>query len=122
MIVDDEPKACKNLQGFLEKKGCQVQTASDGNEAMEKARKFHPQVILLDILMPGPQSLDVLRWVKQWKPEVEVIMTTAVISHETQEKFSRAGAYACLQKPLYFELVWETVQQALKHQKSFLSR
>ena len=53
LVVDDEPKVCKLLKDFLEKGGFDVVEASGGDAAISKAQAFHPDLILLDVLLPG---------------------------------------------------------------------
>ena len=53
LVVDDEPKVCKLLKDFLEKESFDVVEASGGDAAISKAQAFHPDLILLDVLLPG---------------------------------------------------------------------
>jgi len=86
MLVDDHPLFIEGLQYVLKTHGIEViGTAKDGREALEKARKWKPDIILMDIKMPGYSGLDALRLVKAEMPDIKVIMLT--ISEEDDDLF-----------------------------------
>jgi DNA-binding response OmpR family regulator len=61
LIVDDEPTILSTVQAYLEREGFVVQTAQDGPAALKAARAFRPDLIVLDIMLPGMDGLEVLR-------------------------------------------------------------
>ena len=89
LVVDDEPDFCEALGDFLEAKGCSVLEAHDGDQALAVYRQERPDVVLLDIRMPGKDGLETLRELRAFDPEARVIMITAVLEEELDKQ---AGA------------------------------
>jgi two-component system alkaline phosphatase synthesis response regulator PhoP len=83
LLVDDEPAIVETVRAYLEAEGYAVQTASDGPEALKLARSFHPDVIVLDLMLPGLDGLEVLRRLRQ-VCDVYVLLLTAK-THETDK-------------------------------------
>ncbi|MBI3942735.1 MAG: response regulator transcription factor [Chloroflexi bacterium] len=76
LIVDDEPAIVRTLQAYLEKEGYAIYTAADGPTALTTARAFHPDLIILDIMLPGVDGIEVLRRLRQ-ESDAYVLMLTA---------------------------------------------
>jgi DNA-binding NtrC family response regulator len=100
LIVDDEIEVCKALELFLTKKGYRVSIAADGTSALELVKENKPDIVLLDIIMPGMWGTDVLKQIKKIDPLINVIMTTAVGDTNEIEKALKGGALDYLIKPL----------------------
>ena len=100
LVVDDEPDALELLQAFLEAKGYEVLTASDGEEALQKVKEERPHLMLLDVRMPKLTGLEVLKRVREIDREVGVIMVTAVNEEETGRQALQMGAFDYITKPL----------------------
>jgi two-component system alkaline phosphatase synthesis response regulator PhoP len=83
LLVDDEPAIVETVRAYLEAEGYAVQTACDGPEALTLARSFHPDVIVLDLMLPGLDGLEVLRRLRQ-ASDVYVLLLTAK-THETDK-------------------------------------
>ena len=77
MVVDDEPGMCNVLRRVLEKEGYRVITASDGETALRLIKTKTPDVILLDILMPGIDGREVCRRVREFSTKTQIIYFTA---------------------------------------------
>jgi len=76
LIVDDEQSIVKTVQAYLEEQGYIVQTAGDGPAALKAARAFRPDLVVLDIMLPGLDGIEVLRRLRQ-ESDVYVLMLTA---------------------------------------------
>ena len=83
LLVDDEPVIVETVRAYLEAEGYAVQTASDGPEALTLARSFRPEVIVLDLMLPGLDGFEVLRRLRQ-ASDVYVLLLTAK-THETDK-------------------------------------
>jgi two-component system, OmpR family, alkaline phosphatase synthesis response regulator PhoP len=83
LLVDDEPAIVETVRAYLEAEGYTVQTASDGPGALTLARSFHPDIIVLDLMLPGLDGLEVLRRLRQIS-DVYVLLLTAK-THETDK-------------------------------------
>jgi two-component system alkaline phosphatase synthesis response regulator PhoP len=76
LIVDDEPSIVKLVEAYLKPEGYEVYTASDGNSALKAARAFKPDLIVLDIMLPGMDGIELLTHLRR-ESEVYVILLTA---------------------------------------------
>ena len=103
LIVDDEAEIVVILQRFLESKQYEVTTAANGTEAMEKVREEHPEVVLLDINMPGKSGLEVLAEIQALNLGIGVIMVTAQIDEMSGRFALGNGAFDYITKPFDFE-------------------
>jgi two-component system alkaline phosphatase synthesis response regulator PhoP len=83
LLVDDELVIVETVRAYLEVEGYMVQTASDGPGALTLARSFHPDIIVLDLMLPGLDGLEVLRRLRQ-RSDVYVLLLTAK-AHETDK-------------------------------------
>src|SRR5690348_432163 len=104
LIVDDEAAARTALVTLLRREGFDVAHASNGDEAMAECASFRPDLILLDIMMPGMSGFDVCRKIKA-TPETRltpVVLITGLSETEDRIKGSEAGADDFLSKPIDF--------------------
>jgi len=100
LVVDDEINVIRVLQKFLTSKNYDVCTAADGRTAIEKVRTLKPQIVLLDILMPGINGMDTLKEIKKMEPDTAVIMVTAVSDEELAKSSLQLGAFDYITKPI----------------------
>ncbi|MDD5217404.1 MAG: response regulator [Candidatus Omnitrophica bacterium] len=114
LIVDDESEICEFLKLFFEERNFDVNTAYSGEEALESAKKFKPDVILLDIHMPGMDGITVLKHIKEADSKVKVIMVTALETREKIEAAMRLGADNYITKPLSLEYLERDVQEKVE--------
>ena len=101
LIVDDEVEICEFLRSFFEDRDFKVAVANDGTQALEQVDLFQPEVVLLDIQMPGMDGLQTLKKIKELYPKMKVIMVTAVETQEKIEEAMRLGADNYITKPLF---------------------
>ena len=99
LIVDDELIMRESLAGWLQRDGHVVETAPSGEEALEKLKDSHFDIMLVDIKMEGISGLDVLERVKESDPDVAVVMITAYGSIPTAIQAMKNGAYDYMLKP-----------------------
>ena len=112
LIVDDEPDFCDALRDFLQSKGWETVIALSGEEAISVYTRENPNVVLLDILMPGKDGVETLRELKALDPSANVIMVTAVKEDEIAKQAMNEGAFEYITKPVdqnYLELVLMTM-------------
>ncbi len=102
LVVDDEVKACDLLKRFLEKKGYDVIMSNSGDDAIEKVKNEKPDVMLLDIRMPGMEGTEVLKRIREFDKDIGIIMVTAVKEEETGKKALKSGADEYITKPIDF--------------------
>ena len=99
LVVDDEDDVRLFLQDFLQERDLQVDTAASGSEALAKIEKESPEIILLDIMMPGMDGIECLKAIKQKYPRTTVIMITALKDEARIAKAKELGAYNYIIKP-----------------------
>ncbi len=99
LIVDDDDSMAKYLQAYLVRRNFEVTVAGSGEEAIRMFRVFDPNLVLLDLAMPGMNGIDALERMKQIKPDVSVIMLSAQSNPELIFKASKLGADDYISKP-----------------------
>jgi two-component system nitrogen regulation response regulator NtrX len=114
MVVDDEKGIREALVQVFEYDGHQVRAAEDGPDALLTAESFHPDVIFLDVKMPGMDGLDVLARLHTECPGALVVMISGHGTIETAIEATRAGAYDFLEKPLDTDRLLVTLGRALE--------
>ena len=100
LVVDDEIAICNLLRKFLDLKGYEVYTASNGKTAIAKVKEIRPHIVLLDIMMPGMDGIETLKEIKRLDPRVGVIMITAIADNELGLRTLELGASDYICKPL----------------------
>lgn len=114
LIVDDETNIRLSLEGILQDEGFRPIFAAGGEEALEKIREDNPDLVLLDIWMPGIDGLETLKRAKEQWPDLLVVMMSGHGTIETAVKALKLGAYDFIEKPLALEKVLTCVHNALK--------
>jgi CheY-like chemotaxis protein len=92
LVVDDELEFLKMIRMRLEANGYEVITATDGKEALDKVKKYKLDAVLLDILLPGMNGLEVLKKIRQDNKDLPVFIITAFSSKERFELANRFNA------------------------------
>ncbi len=98
LVIDDEEKILQLVRSYLERDGYQIATASDGKAGLDLARTFQPDVIVLDIMLPGMNGLEVLSQIRRDSP-VYVIMLTAKTEETDKIVGLSVGADDYMTKP-----------------------
>lgn len=114
LLVDDEEDFVSTLAERLRMRGMQAKTASNGQEALKRIAEDPPQVVVLDVMMPGMGGLDVLRKIKADYNEIQVILLTGIGSTKEGEAGKRLGAVDYLMKPLQIEELIQVIGEAIK--------
>lgn len=117
LVVDDERDIRISLTGILEDEGYQVTSAASGVEALESVRQDIPDLVLLDIWMPGLDGLETLEKLKILFPHLTVIMISGHGTIETAVRATKLGAFDFIEKPLSLDKVLITVLNALRMQE-----
>jgi len=114
LIVDDEQSIRDSLTGILQDEGFSTQTATNGEEALAQLREEKPDLVLLDIWMPGMDGLVTLARLRAQYPDQVVIMMSGHGTIETAVKATKLGAHDFIEKPLSLEKLLVCIQNALK--------
>jgi two-component system nitrogen regulation response regulator NtrX len=117
LIVDDEPSILQSLGGLLSDEGFEVMTAYNGYEALKIVDAESPDLVLLDIWMPGMDGMETLREIKKENPFIQVIMITGHGNIDTAVKATKLGAYDFIEKPLSIDRVILAINNALNFRR-----
>jgi CheY-like chemotaxis protein len=115
LIVDDEPSIRDSVSRILERHGYQVATACGGREALDIVPAFKPEVVLLDIIMPGIDGYEVCGQLRRSFPNIKIIYFTAKVEVEDfQDNVKDPNqADALIEKPASSEKIITCIQQVM---------
>lgn len=113
LVVDDEPDTATLLELNLKREGYRVLKAGGGRTALEIAARERPDLIILDVMMPDIDGMDVLRELRKIYATPPVVFFTAKSQVEDMREGLKAGAIGYLFKPTSREKLVETVRAAL---------
>jgi CheY-like chemotaxis protein len=114
LLVDDEREFVHTLSERLKARDLDAAVVYDGEEALSFVESDEPEVMVLDLKMPGIDGIEVLRRVKRDHPHVEVIILTGHGSEKEQEQASELGAFAYLRKPVDIDQLTRTMKEAYR--------
>ncbi|MBL0700173.1 MAG: response regulator, partial [Desulfosarcina sp.] len=112
LLVDDEREFVQTLSERLLMRDMGSAVAYDGESALDLIKDEEPEVMILDLKMPGIDGIEVLRRVKSTNPDIEVIILTGHGSEQDRKTCMDLGAFAYLHKPVDIELLSDTIKQA----------
>ncbi|MGM0426015.1 MAG: sigma-54-dependent transcriptional regulator [Thermodesulfobacteriota bacterium] len=115
LVVDDEGSILQSLEGILSDEGYETVCVKSGSEALEKIEEAIPDLVLLDIWMPGLDGIETLEKIKETYPQVQVVMMSGHGNIETAVKATKMGAYDFIEKPLSLEKLLLAVKNALDY-------
>ena len=114
LVVEDEEIMREALVDYFSDEGHKVDTANDGDKALEKFNLEDYNVLIIDLRLPGRDGLSVLDEVKAKNPKAKVIIITAYPSVETEKEALRKGAIEYLQKPFELTYLETLIRQSLE--------
>jgi two-component system nitrogen regulation response regulator NtrX len=117
LIVDDEPSILHTLSGLLSDEGFEVITAANGYEALKTIEAESPDLVLLDIWMPGLDGIETLKEIKKENSNIQVIIITGHGTIETAVKATKLGAFDLIEKPLSIDKVIVAINNALNFRR-----
>ncbi len=112
LLVDDEREFAQTLSERLSMREMGTHAVYSGESALEMVREDEPEVMVLDLKMPGIDGIEVLRRVKKERPDVEVVILTGHGSEKDRETCMELGAFAYLQKPVDIDELSEVLRLA----------
>jgi len=113
LVVDDEERIRQSLTGVLKDEGYEVLEAKDGHQALKQIEAELPDLVLLDIWMPGIDGIETLERLKGQNPNLPVIIISGHANIELAVKATKLGAFDFIEKPLSLDKVLLTVNNAL---------
>ena len=120
LVVDDEEAIREVVSTMLESKGYHCASVSNGRAAQDFVRKQTPDLVLSDMIMPEMDGIKLLDWLRNYDPEIPVIMVTAIHDISTALEAIRRGAYDYILKPFEKDQLFHGVGRALQHRRLVL--
>jgi two-component system, NtrC family, nitrogen regulation response regulator NtrX len=117
LVVDDEKNIRSSLEAILKDEGYRVRGAGTGEDLLKQIAQTIPDLIVLDVWLPGMDGLQALEEVKRLHPELPVIMISGHSNVETAVRATKLGAYDFIEKPLSLEKTVLAVRNALDHHR-----
>lgn len=117
LVVDDELPVCKSMASVLENQGYFVDTAFSGEEALKKDEEIKPDIIIADLMMPGMSGMDLLKTVREKRPEIIIIMVTGYPSIKSAVQAIKLGAFDYISKPFTPNELRSLVSRALERKR-----
>ncbi|HYF51098.1 MAG TPA: sigma-54 dependent transcriptional regulator [Planctomycetota bacterium] len=114
LVIDDEQAICWAFTQLLQPHGYTVSVAASAEEGLETAAKENPDLVLLDVRLPGMSGIDALPKLKELNPDLPIIVMTAHGTMETAIEATRRGAYNYLTKPIHNEDALHQIRTALE--------
>ncbi len=112
LLVDDEREFVQTLSERLEMRDMGSAVVYDGQSALDFVESDEPEVIIIDLKMPGVNGMEVLKRVKETRPEIEVIVLTGHGDEKDRLRCMELGAFAYMQKPVDFNKLSDTLKRA----------
>jgi two-component system response regulator AtoC len=112
LVVDDEALTLRTISRALHEEGFEAQVATSGEQALEMFAQDHPSLVLLDVVLPGIDGVEVLREIKQQSPTTIAIMMSAYHQVDRAVEAMKLGAYDFLVKPFHLADMVNTVRRA----------
>ncbi len=115
LLVDDSVLIRKKLRSMLEKCKCKnIFEAENGKIAIELVKQEQPDVVFLDIIMPDKDGIEALKEIKEYNPDIKVIMASSAGTQSHLRKAIELGAYDFIQKPVTLEAVANIIEKIIK--------
>jgi DNA-binding NtrC family response regulator len=114
LLVDDETEFVQAMAERLKMRDLDASTVYDGEQALSFVGRQEPDVMVLDLKMPGIDGMEVLRQVKKSYPKIQVIILTGHGSEKDEEEARRLGAFDYLEKPVDLNVLIKKMKQGFK--------
>lgn len=115
MVVDDSPFASKQIKDIVEDNGYEViGYAKDGEEAIELYKEWKPDIVILDIIMPGLNGLETAEILKKQDPAVKILMLSSLCDAGTMEEVKSIGVKHLIPKPLEADVLLASLELVSK--------
>ena len=117
VVIDDDPANIKFVRFILANEGLEIHAAANAQSGMELIQRVRPQVVLLDLVMPGVQGMEVLQKILEFDPGIDVILMTGYYSTESAVEAIQKGAADYLPKPFSPDKLRERIGQIKEDSK-----
>lgn len=118
LVVDDEPVVVKSCERILTPEGYSVDSAFNGNEAISKLGRNGYDLVITDLMMPDTDGLELIRWIRNSKPDTGIVVITGYPSQESIKEALSLRILDYLPKPFSPALLMEVTQKAMEYKKA----
>lgn len=112
LLVDDEPDFLEALAVRMRVRGLDVTTTTSTVDALSMAERETYDVVVLDLMMPGMEGLEVLKTLKNQKPDLQIILLTGYATREMEAEALKLGAVDLIEKPADLDRMMEMIGEA----------
>ena len=119
LVVDDDISILEGVAIILRNEGYTVDTVSRGSEALKKLEEDHYAIVIVDLMMPGIDGMDLLQEIKRKKPDITVIMITGYPSIKTAVKSIKLNAFDYIPKPFTPDELRSLIARALEKRQTY---
>lgn len=117
VVIDDDAAICLACNKILLKEGYQVQTFADGLRGLEAVTRWKPDLVVVDLKMPGISGMEILRRVHDFDPQIIIVVITGYATIDTAVEAMKSGAYDFLPKPFAPDPLRLIVRRGLEHRR-----
>lgn len=117
LVVDDDQNTCLLTKTELTRRGCIVETANDGLDAICKIFHFEPHIVILDVWMPGLEGKDLVKTIKAYRNQVGIFMVSASKNEKVKAECLLKGAFAYFEKPVDIDLLYNKIKEFFEQEK-----
>lgn len=118
LIVDDERDAVDAMKMYLDLQGFSIRLAYSGQEGVNAAKEAKPDLVLLDLAMPGMDGWQALKLMKQSAPDLRVVIVTgSVPDRNLEEQVKQEGAIGILTKPIQIDELAPKIRALIRNEK-----
>ena len=115
MVVDDSPFVSKQIKDIVEDNGYEVTGyAKNGEEAIELYKELNPDIVILDIIMPGLNGLETAEILKKQDPDVKILMLSSLCDSGTMDEVKSIGVTYLIPKPLESDVLLASLEMVFK--------
>ena len=115
MVVDDSPFVSKQIKDIVEDNGYEVTGyAKKGEEAIELYKELNPDIVILDIIMPGLNGLETAEILKKQDPDVKILMLSSLCDSGTMDEVKSIGVKYLIPKPLEADVLLASLEMVFK--------
>lgn len=115
MVVDDSPFVSKQIKDIVEDNGYEVTGyAKNGEEAIELYKELNPDIVILDIIMPGLNGLETAEILKKQDPDVKILMLSSLCDSGTMDEVKSVGVKYLIPKPLEADVLLASLEMVFK--------
>ena len=112
MVVDDEPDLRKMLDTMMKNEGYDTEMAVDGSDFLKKVDSYNPDIVTLDVMMPGLETEEILEKLKKKKSKPKVILLTVVrFDRDEKRLFEQGNVVDYIKKPFDIDVLMDAVKK-----------